>query len=544
MQPNVIVLRLLPPPRYPRTLALLIVLALAAAAGCGGSSPPHKAVARHGGMISIFEAPTELLNNPAGALAQLQQLGVQYVRVMVPWRSLAPDPSSSVAPANFNASSPAAYPAANWAPYDAIVRDARLRHVGIMFNVTGGAPQWATGPGFVPGGAPGVWRPSPSKFGDFVRAVGTRYDGAYRPPGASSALPRISLWSIWNEPNLGQANLAPQTIAHSTIESSAAIYRQLLDAGWTALHRSGHDHDAILIGELAPFGQTIPATIFPGTFGEMVPLRFVRALYCVDSSLRPLRGPAAAARGCPTTAAAAKSFGTEHPALFDATGFAVHPYPGPTRLPPNTLLPGSPDFANLAALPKLEQLLRTVTNRYGRGRSYPLWNTEDGYITDPPYPPGAPLAVAAAYENWAEYISWRNPLIRSWDHYLLVDPPVGGPSHFFSGLEFSDRSPKPTYAAYRLPIYLPVTGQPRGGNLEVWGCVRPVYHQTAPQHAEIQLKPTGGGTFRTVRSVKLTDASCYFDVRVAFSSGGQVRLAWSYPGGPTVYSRLVGVTTS
>jgi hypothetical protein len=534
---NVIVPGLNSPPRRLTVLSLTAAAALVAS-GCGHSAahkPPARAPAR---MISMFEAD-QLLSDPGPTLDRLRRLGVQYVRVLVRWRSIAPDAASTAAPAGFDASSPAAYPASGWAPYDALDRDARARDIGVMFDITGGAPRWATGGGFTPGGAAGVWRPSAQRFEPFVRAVGTRYSGHYTPPGESSPLPRVSFWSIWNEPNLGEADLAPQTIDNSTIDVSPTMYRRLLDAGWAGLHQSGHGGDTILIVELAPYGQSVGP--FPGTFGYMVPLRFIRALYCVGSSLRPLRGSAAAARGCPGTAAGSKTFASQHPALFDATGVAVHPYPSGGAAP-NAVLSDEPDFVYLATISRLTRVLDALSAEYGVHRRLPLYSTEYGYRTTPPLPGGVPLSRAPAYENWAEYLAWRNPRLRSWDHYLLTDPPVGGPSRFVTGLEFAGGAPKPTYMAYRLPIYLPVTTFSAHHGLEVWGCVRPVYHQNVPGRAEIQLKPVGSGAFKTVSSVTLTNSSCYFDVTVRFPSAGTVRIAWTYPGGATIYSRDVAIS--
>jgi hypothetical protein len=321
------------------------------------------------------------------------------------------------------------------------------------------------------------------------------------------------------------------------------MYRQLLDAGWTGLHQSGHAGDTILIGELAPYGQP-SSSIFPGTFGYMVPLRFLRALYCVDGALRPLRGAAATARDCPATANASRRFAHEHPALFQASGFAMHPYPS-GGVAPNAVLPvDDPDFVYLATLSRLTSFLDRVTAVYGAAKRYPIYSTEYGYRTTPPLSGGVPLTLASGYENWAEYLSWHNPRLRSWDQYLLVDPPAGGPSRFVTGLEFANRVPKPTYIAFRMPIYLPSTTQRGGSGLEVWGCLRPAYYEPGSRRASIQLQPGSGGPFKTVRSVTLKGGSCYFDVTVRFPSGGRVRVAWSYPHGPTIYSRLVAVTAS
>ncbi len=525
-----------------RSLRLIPLPALAAAAlgGCGGSTQ-HFTV-RHAPLISIFEAPLELANSPGPTLDVLHRLGVQDVRVVVPWASLAPDPGSTRAPARLAANNPAAYPAAGWAPYDAIVREAAARKIGVLLDVSGPAPLWASGRGAPPGGTPGVWKPSASKFRPFVRAVALRYSGHYTPPGARTPLPRISFWSVWNEPNLGEANLAPQAIEQSRIEASPQMYRNLLDAAWASLQATGHGHDTILMGEIAPYGQFIGKDV-PGNFGYMVPLRFVRALYCVDASLRPLQGRVAAVRGCPTTPAASKRFARENPALFQASGFAVHPYPL-GAVPPSTVLAIGKDFVYLSTLGRLERVLDAVTRRYGVGKQFLLYSTEYGYFTNPPYQAGAPLPLAAKYLNWAEYMTWRMPRLRSWNQYLLVDPDPTSRSNFVTGLEFFGGRAKPTYAAWRMPIFLPVTRERRGGNLEVWGCVRPARYTQRPQDVRIELRPGSHGDFQTVVTISVTDPSGYFDTRVKFSSGGQVRLAWTYPHGPTIFSRQVTISAS
>lgn len=528
------------------TVALLVGLALLAS-GCGGSSPGSAPASRKAPLISIFEAQGPLLTDPTATLDQLRQLGVSAVRVFMSWSSVAPDPAGRRPPASFAAADPGAYPASGWAPFDAIVRAAKPRGIKVFLSLEGPAPLWATAPG-APRNAPeggGGWEPSAAAYGRFVHAVGQRYSGHYVPAGTASRLPRVTMWSLWNEPNDGP-QLAPQAIDRSTVEVSAVRYRQLLRTGWPALQATGHGGDTILIGELAPYGQTGPGD--PGTFGEMVPLRFVRALYCVDGSLRPLRGTAAALRGCPTTAAGSRQFAAEYPALFRASGFAVHPYPGPTRVPPTTVFPASPDFVNLATLPKLERVLDTVTAEYGASRRFPLYSTEYGYFTDPPFSAGAPMAVAADYLNWAEYISWSNPRVMAFDQYLLSDPPGTSPSKFDTGLQFSSGAPKPTYAAWRMPIYLPHTRQPSGSSLEVWGCVRPAPYAKADtgraQTVRIEEQTGGAGGYKLVKSLTITDPNGYFDAGVHFAASGVVRLAWTYPHGPTVYSRAVPITAS
>jgi hypothetical protein len=523
-------------------LGLVVLVFALLLSGCGtASAPPLPSLSTHPGPESMFTPGPPLKSAPAATLDQLRSLGVQRVRVFVSWNALAPDPTAQVRPSGFDATDPAAYPASSWAIYDTIVKDTQARGMGIDLTVGPPPPRWASGKGAPDPSTQTEWRPSAAEFGLFMHALGTRYSGHYVPPGASEPLPRVDFWSIWNEPNLG-VELAPQAVHDSTVEVSSALYRNLLDAAWSALQATGHGHDTILIGEVAPAGATVGHNV-PGNFAAMAPLRFLRALYCVDSAYRPLRGAAATARKCPINATGSAMFSQAHPALFQATGFADHPYP--QGLPPNQPTPDEPDFAELADIPRLEHVLDTLQRVYGSSKQFPIFSTEFGYQTTPPDTEAGTVspALAAEYLNWSEYLTWRDPRIRSYDQYLLVDPPRG---NFASALEFANGTPKPGFYAYRMPIYLPVTATNRARPLEVWGSVRPAYYVRrdthARQHVRIQFQPASGGSFRTVRTLPLTNRYGYFDVLQRFPSSGLVRLSWSYPNGPTIFSRTVKVT--
>ena len=184
-------------------------------------------------METIFEAGIPLSTDPAGTLDLLKRLGVSRVKVFLAWNSVAPTPTARQAP-RFDATNPAAYPRGAWNQYDAIIRAAKTR--GVAIDMTLGAPPlWAAGPGAPAPGPYPQWKPSSSEFGAFVLAVGTRYSGAYKPAGATSPLPRVGFWAIWNEPNYG-IDLAPQAV--NQVEVAPAMYRQLLDAAWQALHQT------------------------------------------------------------------------------------------------------------------------------------------------------------------------------------------------------------------------------------------------------------------------------------------------------------------
>jgi hypothetical protein len=272
-------------------------------------------------------------------------------------------------------------------------------------------------------------------------------------------------------------------------------------------------------------------------------MRFIRALYCVDGNFQPLTGGAAAERDCPTTAAGSRRFAQQHPALFEATGFADHPYPQ-GAVPPNVVTPDEPDYADLASLPRLEHTLDRALAVYRSNRRLPIYNTEFGYQTNPPETIARAISpsLASLYINQAEYLGWRDPRLSSWDQYLLTDSPSG---NFATGLEFANGKPKAIYYAFRMPLYLPLASASRNHPLDVWGCVRPAHyfmHAKKQQIVSIQFVPATGGSFRTIKKVPLTDPYGYFDVPVTFPSTGSVRTAWSYPSGEEIHSRIAQVT--
>jgi hypothetical protein len=529
------------------------------------------------GQISIFQDDPRLDKDPAATLARMRLLGAQVVRVSVPWYYIAPNSNSARAPSGFNAADPAAYPTLNWELWDAIVVDAAQDGIKLDFDLMGGAPRWALGSGRPRGSTNDNWEPNAGAFGAFVRAVATRYSGNYDPiskqlaPGDPNDLPRVSFWSIWNEPDYGPT-LAPQGVpGHLTVENSPRMYRNLVDAAWSSLQATGHTTatDTIVFGELAPRGES-----YWGVFSGMTPLDFLRNLYCVNSSYHELRGTAARMRGCPTTAAGSRSFRAQNPALFGASGVSDHPYM--RWYAPNHELNPDPvnhlstrDYTSLGVIGNLTRAMDRLVGVYGSNVRFPVYDTEFGYITSPPkHNPDpdvkstkvyyASPTVAADYINWAEYISWRNPRLVSFDQYLLYDierPTRGNDwGGFASGLLTWTGTQKATYYAWRLPLYLPSTTQQHGHSLEVWGCVRPamfgMLDTGSPQTAEIEFAPGSSTQYTPIQTVTIAaGATCYFDLHLSFPSSGNVRLVYTYPAGDAllgngaeVVSRTVHVT--
>ena len=470
-------------------------------------------------------------------LARMQQLGVQTIRVNLEWSLVAPHPNARRAPRRFDPTNPnVAY---NWTAYDRLVNAAAIYGIGVQFNVTGPGPLWAMGAHPPTTRASTHWEPNPVAFYKFVLAAGRRFSGN------DAGVARVSQWSIWNEPNQ-PGWLAPQWLKlHGRlVAQSPQTYRKLVYSGYYGLLYSGHSTstDTILIGETAPEGAD------SGSFyTAMTPLPFLRALYCVNARGQRLRGGAARALGCPPSGSAA-AFARANPGLFQATGFAHHPYDF-YRTP--TAGWKDPNAVPLANIGRLERFLDSTFRAYGVHRQIPLYFTEYGYETNPPDPhKNVSLAAQAAYLNEADYMSWQNPRVRSVAQFLLYDSP---PDHRFSprqydywdtfqtGLLFADGRPKPALAAYRMPIWVPRTHLRPGVPARVWGQVRPADAQ-ASQPVAIQWR-AGRGGWRTLATVATGADTGYYSASVRLPGSGELRARWSGTVGATISTARASVNS-
>jgi hypothetical protein len=280
-------------------------------------------------------------------------------------------------------------------------------------------------------------------------------------------LPRVSLWSIYNEPN-HPLFLSPQR--RGGVLTSPGLYRELYRAGWNALARTGHGRDTILIGETLPIGSNADRET-----AATSPLAFARELFCLNGT------------------------GSRHPgcshrfAKLHASGWALHPYyrrTGPFSRPPGR------DDVTPATLGGLRDLLAAAARR-GRVGRLPIWDTENGAQTRPPDPKGASLGAQARFINEAEYVSWRTPFIRSFSQYLMTDDqPVWA---FQTGLRFGNGQPKPSLQAYELPVYVERAGR----GVVVWGHIPPGGDRNVAIHtsrgADVRVHVTGGNGYFTKR---------------------------------------------
>jgi len=427
------------------------------------------------GQVSIFQHDSILRGagdaERTAALDELDGLGVDVVKAMVNWRSLAP--AGETKPDGFNGADPAHYSSAAWAPYDDLVREAQARGMRVLFALGGLAPDWASKG---TGRSPGSKKPSIREFRKFVRAVGTRYSGSYvvggggsapgpAPPEdpdmplplplqatnsqAGSTLPRVGFWSVWNEPNLA-GWLAPQRKGGRPF--APHYYRRIIAAAKAGLSKTGHRKDPMLIGELLPYGSSSQ---------RIRPLEFLREMACVNRRFKPFRGKKARKRGCRKFKA------------IPGAGFAFHPYTPAGG--PNVRT----EHRDEVTIKYLNRLVKTL-NKLGKKnrlkkRRMKVWVTEFGFQSDPPDPFQTPIGKLPRFMGQSEWLTWRNRRVASHAQYLLYDDKPSGSgfarySGFQTGIRFANGKAKPgVYKAYKLPFYVRRRG---GRKVEVFGGVR------------------------------------------------------------------------
>jgi len=344
-----------------------------------------------GGLARGISDSDLILSSDGGvralALARIRATGASVVRIPVEWHYIvSPDP-----PAGFEVSDPAS-PAYDFTAVDAAVRDTVAEGLTPLLVVTR-APAFAEAPGRWPYAYPGSWAPDPAAFGEFASAVARRYGGAFPDPlEPGRDLPRVRLFEAWNEPNLSRY-LEPQWIVEHKrwIAFSPLLYRQLLNAFYAAV-KAVEPSDVVIAAGIAPDGQ-------PAGVGRMTPVRFLRAMLCLEGGGRS---------AC------------TDPPHFDVLAFHPLSYESPD-------VPAGPsqdvaiaDFAKVTTL--LAQAERSGT-ALPRGRK-PVWVTELNWESAPQSENGVPEDLQAQWISRALHRLWiAGVTLVAWE--FLVDPYPG-----------------------------------------------------------------------------------------------------------------------
>ena len=438
---------------------------------------PGPAAASHR-QATIFDPPgLQVVHTTAERrdrmLDDVQAVGADSVRLVADWRYFAPDPDDSAKPNGFDGSDPAAYPQSVWSDLDAAVRGATRRGLTVLLTADGPAPRWATA-----GGKKGLNRPDAHEFGQFVEALGTRYSGDCVCGGDGALLPRVSFWSVWNEPNLF-IFLRPQLVRGRSV--SASIFRPMFLAAQRALGRSGHRSDPLLVGELGPNRGSKSTT----------PIAFLRDLLCLERRNHRRRG-------C---------------APIDAAGVSVHPYihfytpwgPAP------------PGHISIGTLGRLHRVLRIAARTGATTHRLPIYVTEFGVETFPsPLSQGAvSQRRQAEYIAISEFLLYKDPWVGSYAQYLIEDDPIPELHlSFQSGLRLEDGTPK--LAWYSFPMTL--VARRLGDRVLLWGHLRP-----GSGGESVQLEYRDAGGLPRSLATTYTDENGYFSLRAPYRDGRRWR---------------------
>jgi hypothetical protein len=424
-------------------------------------------------------------------LVTMQSMGADSVRATMLWKVVAQGADLSMKDIKklktakqraaalaqrkrFKADDPRTYPTRNWDRYDNLVKEAARLGMRVYFTITGPGP--AYGMGVAPKSQranAGTYKPKAAQYLKFVEAVGKRYSGKYRDENATrKALPRVSLWSLWNEPN--QAGwLSPQSekIDGKMVPVAPALYRELYQAGVKGLQASGHGSDAIFLGETAPLGSDAQ-----GPRDAIRPGAFLREMLCIAPNGTPYTGADATARRCDDF--------TKDPTLV-ATAYAHHPY---TKKAAPTIAPKNPDEITIANIGTLGTTLDTLAAESGGkiAAGLPIFLTEFGYESNPPDPRnGIPLMRQAQFNELADFLAYQDPRVQATTQFLLRDAaplkrsPVTGKAYkvgsrdywftYQSGLLTAGGHAKPAAFAYTLPFVVFPDG---AGQVGFWGQLR------------------------------------------------------------------------
>jgi hypothetical protein len=222
-----------------RLLIAAISSALLAVAGQHALLPPNRLADNVIETASIVQSPISIgsadsdLYNRSQAdvdrtLDTLQAMGVQNVRIVIPW--------AGVQPLNL--------PFYNWANVDRMVNAAAERNMGVL-AVLNSTPVWASDR-YLSG------HPDPNDFAKFAGLVANRYRG------------EIAAYEVWNEPNA--------LTFWNPVDPVA--YTHLLQAGYTAI--KDEDPDALVVGGVV-------ASLFSAGDVTINPQDFVAQMYAAGA---------------------------------------------------------------------------------------------------------------------------------------------------------------------------------------------------------------------------------------------------------------------
>jgi hypothetical protein len=368
--------------RITRPLGVLLAALVVATAAGTASAAPTMRVGFQDDVAFMFNDDHLL------ALDRAAKVNTTVIRVYVFWARMTP-----TRPAN--PSNPAD-PAYRFADLDAFVKGAKQRGIEPMLTIYG-TPRWANG-----GQGENHLPRRLSDLTAFSRALAKRYSGTF------AGLPRVQMYTVWNEPNLNQF-LSPQFAGTRSV--GPELYAKLYRAAYAGI-KQGNPKALVAIGETSPRGRDKPGkqaqdSHSPGRFAKLL------AQAC-DGSCR-----------------------------FQA--YAHHPYSTSLRAKVNQRVRWP--NVNLPMLPRFE---RSLERWFGLNAPPRIWITEYGYQTNPPRGDGVSPRQQAQYLSEAIGIARRDPLVDAFVWFIFHDVP-GAPTTAWEssgGLYDHAAKPKPALARF------------------------------------------------------------------------------------------------
>ena len=396
--------------------AVLVTAGLAVSAATA-SSKKHATKQSSHLLVGINDEAFSLYGDPTFAFATLRALKTQVLRVNLYWGGT----KWAVAKTRPTDPTDPGDPAYDWTIYDRLVRYATQNNIKIVFSILF-TPGWANG-----GKARTV---APTNFKDldnFSYAAAERYSGLWTAPlwqqdpanpTTKLPLPKVSLWTAWNEPN-NPIWLSPQykKVGKRWRVESAFQYAKICNAVMSGVHSpylGPLPDEHVACGVTGPKGNDAPGT----SRASVDPLTFLTQ---------------------------AHRFGMK---TFDV--YAHHPYPDVGANESPTYVPKG-KFKRRVQLGNIGTLLKLVSRFYGPKH---LWITEYGYQTNPP-----DKAFGVSYKKQAQYlaqsyaIARKNPRIDMLLWFLVRDE-ANVKAGWQSGLSTATGRHKPAWNAF--------LGVPRG----------------------------------------------------------------------------------
>jgi hypothetical protein len=358
---------------------LLVAVALLAAVPAAAA----RAVARM--PVGFYDDPSfrwaparEIPQN----LASAQAAGASIIHVLADWATIAPTKPRN--PLNGND------PAYRLSDLDALVRTAPRYDLSLLITISG-TPKWANG-----GNRPNVPPTNLSDLTRFAHMLAARYNGSH--PGAGV----VTLFSVWNEPNLGEY-LVPQFEGDKIV--SPAAYVKLFMAAYSGI-KAGDPKAVVAAGETSNRGHNKPTPGFGG--GSVAPATFAELVAKADPKL-------------------------------PFVAWATHPDPTVYALGPTQKVA----YPNLS-LSNLSKFGASLKEWFHR--PVPIWVTEYAEQTKPQYSlGGVSYAQQARDVKKALQIAAANPYVQMFVWFVFRDSTA---QTWFSGLEQSSGKKKPAYAAF------------------------------------------------------------------------------------------------